>query len=150
MIFSKRKKAQSLPETLFFKAGQSFFDYQCKFGCTEIKPNTSMVGLVLDARKEYGVADAVSVHHEDGHQLAALSVISSDGGFRVFAQTLPHSGGEKLVPGDVVLWVPRNYNREMGSKTADPRTGWIGEIRAKVAPEISTIDPNFKVICRYD
>jgi hypothetical protein len=76
-------------------------------------------------------------------------VISEDGGFRVFAST-PSNKGARLVPGDVVIWVPAIYSDEVGAGMSDRRTGWIGMIRAKVAPEISLADSDFSILCRYD
>jgi hypothetical protein len=149
IFFLKRKgKKPSLPQKFIFKDGQSFFEYQCKFGHTEIVPNTGMIALVLNASKEFGVKDPVSFHPDKG-QLAVIRVISEDGGFRVFAST-PSNKGARLVPGDVVIWVPAIYSDEVGAGMSDRRTGWIGMIRAKVAPEISLADSDFSILCRYD
>ena len=106
------------------------------------------MALVVDARKEFGVATAVAVR-EDGTQTATLRVVSPDGGFRVFAST-PSGKGDRLKAGDVVLWVPFVFKDEIGSKTEDRRTGWIGLIRAKVKPEIDMSKPDFKIECDFD
>ena len=91
----------------------------------------------LDARQELGIS-----------QLASLRVASKDGGFLVFATT-PLAEGEKLHPGDVVLWVPYEYSKEAGGQMSDKRSGWVGLIRAKLKPEINPANPSFVVACRY-
>ena|ERR1700730_2948892 len=103
---------------------------------------------VLDAQREFGTSTAISIG-QDGSQLAALRVASEDGGFLVFATT-PSAEGEKLQPGDVVLWVPYEYNKEAGDQMSDKRSGWVGLIRAKIKPEINSANPSFVVACRYD
>lgn len=153
MIWPFKSKSVGTGErlpVLVFKGGQEFLEYQCKFGLTSIEKGTAIVGLVLDAAKEYGVPVAVKVE-EDGSQLAMIRVASDDGGFVVPAKT--PTRGDKLEAGDLVMWVPMAFSEEVGSKMQERRFGWIGLIRAKLAPEI---DPNpgaktngFKVICKY-
>lgn len=65
---------------LQLKSGTAFFEYQCKFGETEIRPNHGVVAVVLDSSKEFGTANAVKIE-PDGIQVAALRVASRDGGF---------------------------------------------------------------------
>lgn len=143
--FSKKKTPQTMPSKLPFKSGADFLEYQCKFGFTDIKPKQGIVALVLDAKEEFGAASAVSVE-PDGQQMAALKVASEDGGFLVMAQT--HSPGDRLKPGDVVIWAPVSYSNTVPPGT-DQRFGWIGFIIAKIEPEIDMSDPNFKIICKY-
>jgi hypothetical protein len=146
--FGKSKNSKMTnAQALYFKSGAAFFEYQCNYGFTDIKNNVAIVALVLDAEKEFGSSESISIN-KDGSQLAALMVASKDGGFLVFA-TAPSSAGDKLKPDDCVLWVPSIYEQEMGSKMSDPRSGWIGLIRAKVEPKIDLQDPSFAIICRY-
>ena len=136
--FLRRKKAksESLP-IIYYKNGEAFFQSQCDFGHTALEKNTAVVALVLDARQELGIS-----------QLASVRVASKDGGFLVFATT-PLAEGEKLHPGDVVLWVPYEYSKEAGGQMSDKRSGWVGLIRAKLKPEINPANPSFVVACRY-
>jgi hypothetical protein len=147
--FLRRKKANLhvLP-IIYYKNGEAFFQSQCHFGHTTIVTHTAIVALVLDEQKEIGTSPAVCIC-QDGSQLAALRVASPEGGFLVCATT-PSAKGEKLQPGDVVLWVPHEYVEEIGDKMSDRRSGWVGLIRAKIKPEINPADPSFVVECRYD
>lgn len=154
MTWPFRSKAATSPKDrlpiLYFKGGSEFLEYQCKFGHTSIEKGVGIVGLVLDAAKEYGVPVAVKVE-DDGTQLAMIKVASDDGGFVVAAKT--PTGGDKLVVGDVVIWVPMTFNREAASKVPDQRFGWIGLIRAKVAPQLD-VNPGaptngFKLLWKY-
>ena len=147
MVFSFWRR-QSAPPPLVFKDGQAFFEYQCRFGCTSVVPNTGMIALVVDARKELGAEDPVTYNPKKG-QLAVLRVISDDGGFRVFAST-PSAKGDRLTPGDIVIWVPTVYSKEVGAGMEDRRTGWIGMIRAKVAPEIRLDSSEFRILSHYN
>jgi hypothetical protein len=140
--------SQSVTRNLEFKNGNAFFEYQCKYGCTEVKPNTAIIAIVLDAQKELDAPSPVLIN-KDGSQFAALRVVSDDGGFLVFANTLSNKG-DKLKPDDVVLWVPSAYVKEMGNTMSDNRSGWIGLIRAKVNPRLDLNDTSFSIACRYD
>jgi hypothetical protein len=144
---SKSPKPTSSP-MVHFKDGEGFFEYQCKHGFTSIEKGTAVIALVLDAQKEFGTPVAIRVK-QDGSQLAALRVASDDGGFTVFATT-PSAKGEKLQPGDVVLWVPSVLSKELGEKFDDTRKAWVGLIRAKVKPELNPNNPAFTIKCRYD
>jgi hypothetical protein len=144
----KKPKPDSLP-IIYYKNGEAFFQSQCEFGHTVLVKNTAVVALVLlDAEREFGTSTPISIG-QDGSQLAALRVASEDAGFLVFA-TPPSAEGEKLQPGDVVLWVPYEYRKEAGDHTSDKRSGWVGLIRAKIKPEINPANPSFVVACRYD
>jgi hypothetical protein len=133
---------------LTFKGGKEFFEYQCKFGHTSIQIGVAIPAPVLDSRLRFGVDSAVAIT-SDGRQLASLQVASPEGGFLVFAST-PSASGEKLKPGDIVLWVPELHSDELGSRAQDSRTGWIGQIRARVEPSIDPRSPSFIVSSKYD
>src|SRR5215475_6420924 len=141
MIWPFKRRRTNLQTEMRFKSGREFFEYQCKCGNNRIKINSGIIALVLDGRKELGTPTAISIR-SDGTQLATLRVASNDGGFLVFSSTLSGKG-QKLKPGDVVIWEPSSFNTELSRKTSDQRTGWIGFIRAKVKPVISLTDPNF-------
>jgi hypothetical protein len=136
------------PDKLIFKGGKEFFEYQCKFGHTSIQPNHAVVGIIIDAQKELGTPTPVSLS-EDGTQTVALFVASDDGGFLALSKT-PSGQGDRLVPGDVVLWIPTSYSDEIGHKMSDRRSGWIGLVRAKLNPEVAVSNPGFSIACRYD
>ena len=148
--FKKKPMQVSSPEngTLYFKSPRAFFDYQCKYGHTDVAVGVGVVALVRDAAKELGTPTSVSIK-KDGSQLAALWVASSDKPFLVFGST-PSCLGERLVPDDLVLWVPAHYVEEVGSNAGDSRSGWIGLIRAKIKPEINPTISSFVIACRYD
>jgi hypothetical protein len=148
MVWPFKRRRTNLSKKLRFKSGREFFEHQCKYGNTKLKINSSIVALVLDARNELGTPTAVSIR-SDGTQLAALRVASEDGGFLVFSSTLSGKG-QKLKPGDVVIWEPSSFNAELSGKTSDQRTGWIGFIRAKVKPVISLTGPKFEIACHFD
>jgi hypothetical protein len=150
--FGKEKSAK--PPTFVFtdtEAGrEAFFRLQCKYGDTQIKPGKGMVALVLDASREFpDIPQPVKIE-PDGSQLALLKVVSEDGGFIVTAKT-PSDKGDRLVPGDIVAWVPyTHHNVDSLGTLADKRIGWVGFIRAKVRwLEMGTSGP-VDVICRYD
>jgi hypothetical protein len=145
----KRKKIQSvISDKITFKGGREFFEYQCKFGHSTIEPNHAVVALVIDAQKELGTPTPVSVS-KDGTQAVAIHVASDDGGFLALSKT-PSGKGQRLHPGDVVLWVPTSYSDEIGEKMSDRRSGWIGLVRAKLDPEVSVSEAAFSIACRYD
>lgn len=148
--FSKKRPAEnakaSMPEKLIFKNGAAFFEYQCKYGHNEIRPNHGIIALVLDATEELGTDVAVKIQ-SDGRQRAILKVASDDGGFILGAGT-PSDTGDRLKPDDVVIWVPLEHSQYFYDEM-DVRTGWIGVIVAKVAPEIDTATGGCDIICRY-
>lgn len=146
--FSKKTQAPTgFPQKLPFKDGESFLEYQCKYGFTEIRPKQGVVALVLDSAKEFGAARSIALR-PDGVQQATLKVASSDGGFIVASQTASGKG-DRLRPGDVVIWVPLHHMDEKVPAGIDKRFGWVGFIVAKVKPEIDLSNPEFDIVCRY-
>ena len=135
-----KPETQSLPRILYFKSGEAFFEMQCKYGLTAIERGTACVGLVVDA---YGLVPPVKTR-DDGIQVTTLKIAREDGGFVTLATTF--APGSPLAVGDVVLWVP--YEFVPGRDDKDK--GWVGFIRAKIAPEINTETAEFKIIGRYD
>ena len=132
---------------LKFKDGASFFEYQCKYGHTKIENNTAIAALILDSKKEFGTQDSIKIK-PSGAQLATLKVASEDGGFVTISET-PSSAGERLQPGDIVLWVPHTFSEKIAKQLGDHRRGWVGLIRAKVVPEIDPTNPSFSIVCHY-
>lgn len=150
MVWPFSKKTQipaGLPQKLPFKDGQGFLEYQCEYGFTEIRPKQGVVALVLDSQKEFGTKEAVTVM-SDGVQQTTLKVASSDGGFIVASQTATGKG-DRLKPGDVVIWVPLQHLGDKVPEGMDNRFGWVGFIVAKVKPEIDLSNPEFDIISRY-
>jgi hypothetical protein len=143
--FKNKEKQPELP-ILPFKTEQGFFDYWCKYGDNRLEVDRPILAMVLDSREIAGTIDAVKTSPE-GYQSAMIRVASDDGGFEAFAQT---SGqGEPLEPGDLVMWLPGQYMAKLGATCADPRTGWIGLIIAKVAAELDPNTNQFRPICVY-
>lgn len=145
--FSNSKNPLGLPQKQPFKSGADFLEYQCKFGRTKTVPKQGIVALVLDSQKEFGTAEAVKVD-TNGVQTATLKVASDDGGFIVSAQT-PGGNGDRLKPGEVVIWVPLHHIGDAVPEEIDRRFGWLGFIVAKVAPETDMAKPDFHILCRY-
>jgi hypothetical protein len=149
-----KEKTASHPPTFVFTdtdAGRkSFFELQCKYGDVRIEKGKGIIAMVLDPTREFPeFPDAVKVE-PDGSQLALLKVISEDGGFIVQAKT-PSGSGDRLKPGDFVLWVPDTLMEIPDTfEIPDKRLGWVGLIRAKINwMEVGTTGP-FQLICRYD
>lgn len=118
---------------LYFKDGEAALQYCCEYMDNQLVAGNSLVALVLDARKEFGTANAV-IQREDGIQMALLRVASSDGGFTVAATT---SGpkGPRLQPGQLVLWHAGQLIPEVAKQAKDPRFGWVGLIFGTLKPE---------------
>jgi hypothetical protein len=132
---------------LIYKNGEAFFDMQCKYGFTEIKRGQGISSLVIDATKEFGTEQAVKIQ-PNGCQLATIKVASDDGGFVVLAETASKNG-DRLQPGDVVIWVPMTHMKDLARKLGNDRQGWVGLIVAKVAPESDPNTNEMTVICEY-
>lgn len=120
-------------EPLIFKDGLSAFQYACKHMNCSVEHNHPMLAIVLDARSEFGTSEAVNLK-PDGIQIAVLRVASDDDGFRVIAGTAGRTGPE-LIPGDLVVWLPRQFDEKMGKAADDERFGWIGLITGTLEPE---------------
>jgi hypothetical protein len=137
--FLKRKKSQptgSPPKVippLYFKDGEAALQYCCKYMENPLGAGRSLVALVLDARKEFGTANAV-IQREDGNQTALLRVASSDGGFLVAAATAGPIG-PRLEPGQLVLWHAGQHIPEVAKQAKDERFGWAGLIVGTLKPE---------------
>jgi len=146
--FSRKPRQDSKPGVLYFKSGQAFFEMQCEYGHTELEQGQGVIALVLDAKREFGAPVAVKIN-ADGSQMAMIRVAADDGGFVVPATT-PSKRGDRLQPGDVVVWVPGAYKEEIGAAFGDPRCGWVGLILAKVAAEYDPKNPQWNVLCEYN
>jgi hypothetical protein len=142
--FSKKSSQSSSAK---FSDPQALFEFQCKYGQTDIKPGQAIIAMVLDAEKEFGISTKIE---ETGRQTAALRVAAPDGGFIVVAST--PGPGEPLALGDLVMWVPEKWVRQVADASPkDPRFGWVGLIRAKVRPKISLDNAgSWEVLCRYN
>lgn len=141
------RKPKPSPPILLFKTGEAFFEMQCKFGHTELRKGQSIVAIVLDAKKKFGMPAAVEIK-PSGNQLVTIRVASQDGGFFTVAET-NSNGGDRLEPGDLVVWVPLAYHQEIAKTLGDERSGWVGPLIAKIAPEADPSDNELRVICRY-
>jgi hypothetical protein len=138
--FGKKKRPTGSME---FKDPEAFFRFQCKYGRVDIQAGIGLVAIVLDMGQHVHVQ-----MQPDGSQLVWLKVVSRNGGFVVPAATPPGSEGERLCPGDIVLWVP-SYNSDVPTGD-DRRSGWVGVIRAKVEWKFGAAGKHLDLICRYD
>jgi hypothetical protein len=150
--FGTKAKAPERPTFVFTDtdAGRkAFFDLQCKYGDVQIEKGKGIVALVLDPSQEFPEFSEPIVKIEpDGSQQALIKVISEDGGFIVLAKT-PSGSGDRLKPGDFVVWVPDTLMGRL-EVMSDKRSGWVGLIRAKINwMEVGTTGP-FQLVCRYD
>lgn len=132
------------PQHLKFKSGKEFFDYQCEYGETNIRPKeTGIIGVVVDddpdtvpERLRFSTA-----------QVVKLRVASEDGGFEVLSKT--YRLGEKLNKGDCAIWLPIEYVESFKMESSDSRSGWSGYIVAKIKPEINLQQDAWTVIYDY-
>lgn len=149
--FSKKRKSPTgFPGEVPYKSPETFFEMQCKYGHTDIVPEQGVVAMVLDSSKEFGTPDAVKIE-SDGRQKVTLKVASDDGGFITISET-PKAGGDRLKPGDIVVWLPMAHSKEIADQLGreiDKRFAWVGFVIAKIAP-VMTSNNELKVICRYD
>lgn len=147
--FSITKKSFQVPD-MVFRTEVEFFSYHCKLADEHIEPNHGVVAIVLDATKEFRHGTPVRIA-EDGVQTAKLKVASRDGGYPVIADTQTGKG-DRLKPGDLVIWVPKNH---LGADFArhgyqgDMRSAWEGWITAKIEPVLVRSGNGFSVLCSY-
>ncbi len=147
--FRLRGRSRGLSD-IVFRTEVEFFSYCCKLAEEHIEPNQGLVAIVLDATKEFRQGSPVKIA-KDGVQTAKLKVASKDGGYPVIADTQTGKG-EKLKPGDLVVWTPRLHH---GSKflkygyRGDMRSAWEGYITAKIEPVAKRDGKGFSIICSY-
>ena len=142
-----KPKPDSGLSALVFKTGEDFIDYHCKYMTTRLERDSPLAAVVIDATGVFGTSVPVK-RDERGIQTATLRVASDDGGFIVVAQTAS-GGGDDLKPGDAVAWIPMQHMPQIAAAADDERTGWMGLIVAKIAPEIDMTKDEMTVICRY-
>ena len=145
--FSRKKSSKPTLPKFIYTSGEAFFEMQCKFGYTEITEQKGIVGIVLDAKLVYGTEVSVKIQ-PNGCQVATIKLASSDGGFVTFAETAS-SGGDRLEPGDLIVWLPMIRSQKFADALGDDRRGWIGLIIAKIAAESDPNTNELSVICRY-
>jgi hypothetical protein len=137
--FLKRKKAHATSSAssamppLYFKDGEAALQHCCEYMDNPLGADYSLVALVLDARKDFGMANVV-FQRGDGIQVALLRVASSDGEFNVVATT-SGSKGPRLQPGQLVLWHAGQHIPEVAKQAKDERFGWAGLIVGTLRPE---------------
>lgn len=147
--FSIRKKTFRVPD-MIFRTEVEFFSYHCNLADEHIEPNHGLVAIVLDATKEFRQGTPVRIA-EDGAQTAKLKVASKDGGYPVIADTQTNKG-ERLKPGDLVIWVPKAHLGEEFRKhgyQGDMRSAWEGWITAKIEPVLVRNGDGFSIVSSY-
>ena len=143
--FKSSKEETRLPK-LVFKSPEAFFEYQCKYGCTDVREKQGMVAIV-EVGADASITETIRSQNDE-KQTVSLRVAAPDGGFDVLAQ--PFSDGPLLRKGDCVIWVPLQYVEALSMLTGDPRSGWVGFIVAKIAAEIDPSKASFEIIHQYD
>jgi hypothetical protein len=116
---------------LQFACGQDFFEYQCKYGITNLERENGLVAIVESATLKPDCAAPVKAN-DVGIQIVSLKVVSNDGGFKVISET--SAIGPMLVADDLVIWVP--FENLGMFDHIDPRSSWIGLTVAKLACQI--------------
>src|SRR6202030_238606 len=99
---------------LYFRDGAAAFDYICKYMECPIAEGSSLPALVLDSRELFGTAAAVKIE-DNGNQMAAIRVASSDGGFLVVRPTVGPKG-PRLQPGQLVLWQAESFSPSLAKR----------------------------------
>ena len=133
MMWPFTRKPKATKPVLNVKSAGDLIDYNCEYMTTKLQPGYPLAAEVLDAATMFGTSVAVKVD-ERGIQTATLRVASDDGGFTVIATT--QNSGDLLEVGDAVAWVPGVFMQKLADASPDRRTGWVGLIVAKIAPEI--------------
>lgn len=132
-------------QPLIFKTNSDAFNYICKYMDNTLKKDAIIPALVMDSKEFAGTEVSVKKDNQ-GIQTALLKVASDDGGFLVLAQT-PNAGEPDLIPGNLVGWHAFEYSKEI-AKAGDERSGWVGFIVAKLAPELD-IKSGWKITNKY-
>lgn len=98
-----------------------------------IVPEQPMVGIVLDAKDEFGADEPMSVE-DDGCLRLTLRVAANDGGFIALSKTT-YAPKQEVKVGDLVCWVPLKHEPSLAEQANDERFGWIGLVFATLEPE---------------
>ncbi|HBT3179508.1 TPA: hypothetical protein MBF34_002554 [Klebsiella aerogenes] len=117
---------------LIFKDNESAFDYACKYCTTDIIEKQGLIALIITDQNP----------NDNGDAIYAVKVSSADGGFVVPAIFINgnHQKTIALQKGDLVVWVPSEYSKEMADTLGDQRKGWMGYIAATANPVLSHAD----------
>src|SRR6478672_13142092 len=116
------------PENRRFPDAESFFEWYCANGHTEISCGQPCVAYVREdmtgaAGSYFGKIPS------DGSQVLRLSVACPNGDIDTFAPHLAQSG--PLIGGDLVAWVPTKLHPVSGR--------WVGMIVASLEPELTEV-----------
>jgi hypothetical protein len=112
-----------------FTSTMEAFEHACAEHDTAIVPEQPMLAMVLES-----VGDAGALAEGDGCAQVTLKVASEDGGFVVISRTT-FAPKQPLHPGDLICWVPLQYDAELASRAQDDRFGWVGLVFASFEPE---------------
>jgi membrane-bound inhibitor of C-type lysozyme len=133
-ILKKLFSPAAAEKRLYFKDGRCAFEFACEFLKTDLVAEAIIPALVDDAKEALGTDEAVAMM-QDGTQILALRVCSTDNGFLVLAGTLSASG-PRLKPGDLVAWrAGKPIECESLALQSDPRSKWVGIVLAKLKPQ---------------
>ena len=134
MIRFFKRSAPPIPVPLHFKGADGAVEYASKYMDCRLQPGKLLPAIVLDAHEQFGWNTPV-LTNDEGVQTACLHVAGDRRPFLAFAQT---SGpiGPSLQPGDLVCWQAFKFVPEMGKRTSDRRTGWVGLIIGVLTPTL--------------
>lgn len=125
------RETTNLP-ALVFKDGAAAIAFASDTLDCSILKGRSLPALVLDARVELGLREAVPISSM-GDKTYAIRVPGADGGFVVLAICPIQSA--TIQPGDLVCWTPEHHLEGLTPKGQDSRIGWVGLIDAILFPE---------------
>lgn len=132
-LFGSRDKTKQPHASLFYKDAEAFMAAQDAFGVSGIVKNRALFGLIINPREPGDCRPGIK-RDEKGIQTAILRLPRHRGKAQiVLAQTM--IDGPDLSIGDLVCWMPLEYNARQAQLANDPVLGWVGFITAKIAPE---------------
>ena len=139
-------KKPTLPDALSFKSAEAFFEYQCKFGRVDIEKGVPLVALIESTMGEISGASESALRGKI--QTVLVKVASEDGGFVIPSQT-PSSAGSVLKRGDLVLWLPLEYEKTVAATSPDLRFGWVGFVVARIAHTLHLPEGGLDIVEQY-
>ncbi|NIJ34319.1 hypothetical protein [Sphingomonas oligoaromativorans] len=117
-----------------FKDADAFMEYQDEFGIREIRQNRAMFAQIIDAREWAAARTPVSID-DRGIQTALIRLPSATDQQVTLATTM--AAGARLQPGDLVCWMPIQFDEDLAEAGKMASMGWVGFITAKIAPTLS-------------
>ncbi|MDP8772893.1 hypothetical protein QZR43_09880 [Serratia marcescens] len=133
---TKQESQNSAIPDLFFKDNAAAFEYACKYCVTNIVAKQGLISLVEMAPEK----------DERGNTYCVVNVSATNGGFTVPAM-IAGGDGTEITKGSLVVWVPYEYDKEIGQMLGDDRKGWVGYVVA-IANPVLKIDTGWSIAKR--